>query len=118
MPTVTRCDDDSDGTCNLTEPSDKPKKLAETYQGLYKGSLNKWYWDELYDAVNTEVTRTEVLWGLIPLIAYWISRVWLLAHRGQMDDDPVLFATRDPMSYAVAALAGVVLAFGTLLPPP
>ncbi len=46
-----------------------------------------------------------LLWLLCPLLLYWISRVWLLAHRGQMHDDPVLFALRDRVSYLVGLLA-------------
>ena len=51
-----------------------------------------------------------VLWLLCPLFLYWISRLWLLAHRGQIFDDPILFAVKDKASYIVAILTG-----GTLL---
>ncbi len=45
-----------------------------------------------------------------PLMLYWIARVWFLAHRGQMHDDPVVFAIKDWVSYAIAALTvGVML---------
>jgi 4-hydroxybenzoate polyprenyltransferase/phosphoserine phosphatase len=47
-----------------------------------------------------------VLWVLCPLLAWWVGRVWLLTHRGEMHDDPVVFALRDRHSY-VAALIGV-----------
>lgn len=67
------------------------------------------------EKVATLYSRPELLWALIPLVTYWISRVWLIAHRGQMTDDPVLFATRDPVSYLVAALGVAVLALGALL---
>ncbi len=67
------------------------------------------------DHVATLYARPEVLWGLVPIMVYWTSRFWLLAHRGQMTDDPVLFATRDPVSYAAAALGVAVLALGALL---
>jgi len=67
------------------------------------------------DNVTILYSRPEVLWALIPLVAYWISRVWLIAHRGQMEDDPVLFATQDPVSYLVGALAVAVLALGSAL---
>jgi 4-hydroxybenzoate polyprenyltransferase/phosphoserine phosphatase len=51
---------------------------------------------------------------ICPLLLYWVSRVWLLAHRGQMNNDPVLFAVKDPASYAIGAftLAVVWLATG------
>ncbi len=59
---------------------------------------------------SQDVTRLylhpERLWALVPLMLYWVSRVWLLAHRGQMHDDPIVFAIRDRQSYAVALLAG------------
>jgi 4-hydroxybenzoate polyprenyltransferase len=53
------------------------------------------------------------LWGLCVLAAYWISRVWLLAWRGDVHDDPVVFAVRDPVTWAVAALGGAVIWLGT-----
>ncbi len=46
-----------------------------------------------------------VLWGVCPLLLYWITRMWLLAHRGRMDDDPLTFAGRDRVTYIVAVLA-------------
>jgi 4-hydroxybenzoate polyprenyltransferase len=42
--------------------------------------------------------RRELLWTLCPLLLYWISHVWLTAHRGKMHDDPVVFATSDRTS--------------------
>lgn len=51
------------------------------------------------------------LWGLAPVLVYWISRLWLLARRGQIADDPVLAALRDPQSYvALATATALVLA--------
>ncbi len=51
------------------------------------------------------------LWLGVPLLLYWISRMWLLAHRGVMYEDPVLFAVHDWPSYATgAALLLVMLA--------
>ena len=47
--------------------------------------------------------RPQVLWGLCPMLAYWLSRVLVIANRGNMHDDPILFAFRDRASYAVAA---------------
>lgn len=41
---------------------------------------------------------------LIPvLVAIWLGRIWLLAHRGEMADDPVSFALRDRPSLALGA---------------
>lgn len=46
---------------------------------------------------------------ICPLLLYWISRAWLLAHRGQLHDDPIVFALKDRVSYYVGFLALCVL---------
>lgn len=43
------------------------------------------------------------LWLAVPLLLYWLNRVWLLATRGQLNEDPVIFAIRDKVSLAVGA---------------
>jgi len=48
-----------------------------------------------------------------PLLLYWIARVWFLAHRGQMHDDPVAFAFKDWVSYAIGALTLAVMWLAT-----
>ena len=48
---------------------------------------------------------SELLWFLCPLILYWISRMWVLAHRGKMIDDPIIFAIKDKISYTVGILS-------------
>ena len=53
--------------------------------------------------------RPEALWLICPLFLYWISRVWLIGHRGQMHSDPIVFAIRDRASYAVGALVLLIL---------
>jgi len=39
-----------------------------------------------------------------------LSRIWLRAHRGELNEDPITFAMRDPLSYAVGAAS--ILAIG------
>lgn len=53
------------------------------------------------------------LWLLCGIHMYWISRAWLLANRGDMHHDPVLFALRDSTSYCLGLLAAVVIVFAT-----
>ncbi len=48
------------------------------------------------------------IWLACPLLLFWISRAWLIAHRGQMHDDPIVFALKDRVSWAVAALFAAV----------
>jgi len=58
----------------------------------------------------------EPLLLLSPIVLYWLSRVWLKAHRGELHDDPITLAMRDPASYAVAAAAMIVIAISMLTP--
>ena len=53
----------------------------------------------------------EVLWLTCPLLLYWISRNWLLAHRGTLDDDPLILAIKDPHSYIVVIAGGLIALF-------
>jgi hypothetical protein len=46
---------------------------------------------------------------------YWIGRIWLLAVRGRLSDDPLEFAARDPQTWLIGALSAVVLILGTVL---
>ena len=50
-------------------------------------------------------TRHQLVWLLCPLLLYWISYVWLIAHRGGMHDDPLVFTVRDRVSRIVILLA-------------
>ena len=50
----------------------------------------------------------EVLWLSCPLLLYWISRTWMLTHRGVMNDDPIVFAVKDRVSLIVCALFGAI----------
>ena len=50
----------------------------------------------------------QIIWLACPLLLFWITRVWMLTQRGQMNDDPVVFAIRDRVSLGVGALFGLV----------
>jgi hypothetical protein len=55
-----------------------------------------------------DVTRLyanpDLLWIGLPLFLYWNLRLWLLADRGTLQEDPVAFALRDPITYVVAVV--------------
>jgi 4-hydroxybenzoate polyprenyltransferase len=55
----------------------------------------------------------QVLWLICPAFFYWISRVWLLAHRGYLHEDPVVFALKDKASYLVGAWIAAAMAVAT-----
>lgn len=53
-------------------------------------------------------THPQWIWLACPLLLFWITRAWMLTHRGLMHDDPVVFAIRDRVSLATGALFGLV----------
>jgi 4-hydroxybenzoate polyprenyltransferase len=60
--------------------------------------------------VKTLYSHPEVIWLLCPLLLYWISRVWLLTHRGMMHDDPIVFALEDWASrFLFLAMAAILI---------
>lgn len=56
------------------------------------------------ESVRALYHRPETLWLICPLILYWVSRVWLIGHRGLMHSDPIVFALKDRASYAVGLI--------------
>lgn len=53
----------------------------------------------------------KLLWGVCSILIFWTGRLWLLAERGAIPDDPVAFALRDKASYwTVGLLAAVIVA--------
>lgn len=61
------------------------------------------------NAVEALYTTPGLLWLIAPLLLYWITRIWLLANRGQIDADPVTAALKDAPSYAVGAACASIL---------
>jgi 4-hydroxybenzoate polyprenyltransferase len=55
-----------------------------------------------------------VLWLIAPCLLYWLTRMWFLAHRGQMADDPLLFSVKDAQSYVVAFFVVAILIFASV----
>lgn len=55
--------------------------------------------------------RPQALWLILPVQLYWVSRVWLLANRGEVDDDPIIFAAKDKATYFASMLILTIVAF-------
>jgi 4-hydroxybenzoate polyprenyltransferase len=63
--------------------------------------------------VRTLYTRPELLWGISTILVYWLSRTIILAGRGRLDQDPVVFALTDRGSLVAGAIA-VALALAAI----
>ena len=64
------------------------------------------------NSANSQVyyRHPEAIWFLCPVLLFWISWIWLKAHRGLIHEDPIIFALRDPVSWW-AALLGAIAAW-------
>jgi 4-hydroxybenzoate polyprenyltransferase len=56
--------------------------------------------------VNALYPHKKWLWLISPVLLYWLSRMWMKTHRGQMDDDPIVFAVKDWQSLVVLIISG------------
>jgi hypothetical protein len=54
------------------------------------------------------------MWLMTPLMILWLSRVWLLASRGELDEDPGIFAVTDRMSLLIGAAIALIAILATL----
>jgi len=54
------------------------------------------------------------MWLIMPLLILWVFRVWLLASRGQLDEDAVIFAVTDRVSLLICLTIAVIAAFATV----
>ena len=57
-------------------------------------------------------SRPEFIWLLCPLVLYIISRIWMLARRGELHEDPVVFMIGDRRSQWLSALGILFIVVG------
>ncbi len=62
------------------------------------------------DAVVRLYQSPAIMWCAVPVMLFWVSWIWMKAHRGQMHDDPLLFALRDRASLLSGLAFALVLA--------
>jgi 4-hydroxybenzoate polyprenyltransferase len=61
------------------------------------------------DTVRSLYSHPQMLWAGCPVLMYWFARVMLLAQRGLIDDDPVIFALKDRVSWLSLGMLGIIL---------
>ena len=68
----------------------------------------------IQDGATTALYRNpKLIWFACPLLLFWIGRTWMLTHRGEMHDDPVVFAITDRASLLTGALFGLIFALAS-----
>lgn len=66
-------------------------------------------------AMQNLYSYPQLLWGVCPILLYWISRMVMITHRGKMEDDPIIYAVRDRVSRVCGVLiAGIVISASLL----
>lgn len=66
-------------------------------------------------AVVELYSQPTYLWGVCCVLLYWITRMVMVAHRGSMNDDPIIFAVKDRVSQACILISGAIVVAGALL---
>ena len=56
-----------------------------------------------------------LLWFLCPVLMYWVGRIWLITGRGQLHEDPIVFALRDRVSVFTGAIVATIMISATLV---
>jgi 4-hydroxybenzoate polyprenyltransferase len=56
-------------------------------------------------------SHREIIWLVVPVVLYIIGRIWVLAKRRELPDDPVMFIIRDWRSHLMAGLIGLIFVF-------
>lgn len=70
----------------------------------------------MHDVYKADFYSQPVLLWVFPAALFmWVCRIWLLCHRGQLNDDPVAFAIRDPVSIGLGGVMGSAFMGGWLL---
>jgi hypothetical protein len=52
--------------------------------------------------------RPQWLYGILPLLVFWLGRLWLLSFHGKVNEDPVLYVSKDKTSLLVMALCAAL----------
>lgn len=65
-------------------------------------------------SVRELYTQPWLIWPLVPLVLYINLRVWVLAQRGEMNEDPVVFILQDWRSQIMVFLGFALLVFAAL----
>lgn len=69
--------------------------------------MNSAHMQELYG-------KPKLLWFVIPVLFYWLTRMWMIAHRGEMVEDPIVFTIKDRTSYVVLLLITLIMLAASL----
>ncbi len=50
-----------------------------------------------------------LIWFTLPVLLYWVMRMWMVTNRGEMTEDPIIYAIRDKTTYVVMIIIGIIM---------
>lgn len=50
-----------------------------------------------------------LIWFTVPVLLYWLMRMWMVTNRGKMTDDPIIYAMRDKTTYVVMIIIVIIM---------
>ena len=56
-----------------------------------------------------------LLWLIVPALCYWMMRMWIKTHRGEMHDDPIVFTLKDNGSLVTIGFIGLTALLAQIL---
>jgi len=78
--------------------------------GSASGYVSVFVLTQYISGLNNQLyLHTARLWLLLPVLLLWISRLWLLASRGELDEDPVVYAITDKRSLLLGVLVVIIV---------
>ena len=67
------------------------------------------------NVLTDQYQQPELLWLVLPALCYWMMRMWIKTHRGEMRDDPIVFSLKDKGSVVTIGFIGVIALLAQIL---
>jgi 4-hydroxybenzoate polyprenyltransferase len=108
-----RVSDDDNGLRGRGRGYEKGDLDILSQMGIASGSISALIMALYVDstAVKEQYAHPEMIWLICPLVLYTIARIWVLAHRGEVPDDPLVFIMKDWRSHLMGiVIIGIMIA--------
>ncbi len=56
-----------------------------------------------------------LIWFTVPVLLYWLMRMWMVTNRGKMTEDPIIFALRDKITYISMFIIVVIMLLAAII---
>ena len=67
------------------------------------------------NVLTNQYQQPTLLWLIVPALCYWLMRMWIKMHRGEMHDDPIVFSLKDKGSLITIGFIGLIALLAQLL---